>query len=142
MEMTKKWVKATAVMIALVAIVMSMRMVTYASTIDFSLRVTADGSNQDNISRRTVKAGGSRWDNKAYTRATSFPIEGTIWVRSIMRSNHNVFTPDMGMSTGDLGILQYAEYNATATANKYYYLSGRYGVGNENVLTVAGRYTP
>lgn len=116
----------------------------HAATTDFTLTVNNTGYNQDNLSKRTVKAGGSDYENKAYVRANSFSGTGTIYVKSIKLEDTSIYTGEIALgSASSVGVLKNASYNKYAQSGKYYYLQGRFGASaTGNSLTVVGRYTP
>ena len=58
----------------------------HAETKEFTLTVNSTGYQQDNLSKRTLKAGGSDYEKKCYVRATSFDGTGTVYVQSIKYS--------------------------------------------------------
>lgn len=116
----------------------------YAATSDFTLTVNSTGYNQDNISKRTIKAGGSDYENKAYVRANSFSGTGTIYVKSVKLEDDSIYTNEIALgSASSVGVLKSESYNKYAASGEYYFLQGRFGgSATGNSLTVVGRYTP
>lgn len=116
----------------------------HAATSEFTLTVNNTGYNQDNLSKRTVKAGGTNYENKAYVRANSFSGTGTIYVKSVKLEDTSIHTDEIALgSSSSVGELRKSSYNKYAQSGKYYYLQGRFGASaTGNSLTVVGRYTP
>jgi hypothetical protein len=116
----------------------------HAATTDFTLTVNNTGYNQDNLSKRTKKDGGTAYENKAYVRANSFSGIGTIYVKSVKLEDTSIYTGEIALrSANSVGVLKSATYNKYAQSGKYYYLQGKFGASSTgNSLTVVGRYTP
>lgn len=138
---TKKILATSLCMIMLI----STGIIAHADTTDFTLTVNKSGYQQDNLSKRTEKAGGSNYENKCYVRATGFTGTGTVYVQSIQIDNSAIHSQSeiaLG-SASSVGVLKGMNYNQYAPSGKYYYLQGRFGASaSGNTLNVVGRYTP
>ena len=117
----------------------------HAETKDFTLTVNNTGYQQDNLSKRTLKAGGSAYENKCYVRATSFHGTGTVYVQSIKLNDTGIHSKEeiaLG-SASSVNVRKDKEYNKYAPSGEYYYLQGRFGASaSGDTLKVVGRYTP
>ncbi len=112
-----------------------------AATNSFNIRVTDNGANQDNISRRTVKDNGTYiW----YVNPSSFSQSGgKIDLCSRQLNNTAVKSPFYLVSDMDIGENLPLQYGRSVPNNVDYYMEGRFNVncpGRE--LTVTGHYTP
>lgn len=122
----------------------SMGAVVRADTTQFTLTVNSTGYQQDNLSKRTLKAGGAAYENKCYVRPTSYTGTGTVYVQSIKLDNINIHSKnEIGLGSASVGNLRSEVYNTYAPSGSYYYLQGRFGASaTGNTLGVMGNYTP
>lgn len=131
-------------------IIIAMLMLTFfaipvrAATTSFTLTVTRDGQNQDPKSKRTEKAGGSKWKNRYYVTNETFDGLGTIKVKSINLNDSSITSnsKELNLSTKGVRDTEGTEYKTTAPSNQYYYLKAVYGSGLSKSLNATGRYTP
>lgn len=96
------------------------------------------------MSKRTLKAGGSAYENICYVRPTSYTGIGTVYVQSIKLDNTNIHSKkEIRLGSASVGSLRTEEYNTHAPSGSYYYLQGRFGASaTGNTLGVMGNYTP
>ena len=122
---------------------MSTTLVSQAATSNFTLTVTTSGQNQDTLSKRTVKDGGSSYENKCYVRPTGFRGTGTVGVKSIQLNNSAISSSEISLgSASSVNQLRSASYNRYAASGKYYYLKARLRGASTSSVNVTGRYTP
>ncbi|MDE7322428.1 MAG: hypothetical protein K2N73_06785 [Lachnospiraceae bacterium] len=117
----------------------------HAETKEFTLTVNSSGYQQDNLSKRTLKAGGSDYENRWYVRATGFVGTGTVYVQSIKLNDTSVHSnKEIALgSASSVGVRKDEAYNKYAPSGEYYYLQGRFGASaSGDTLNVVGRYTP
>lgn len=142
MRMSKK-VKKVVCSLALVGCLLGKSAIAYADTTYFTLTVTRSGANQDNLSKRTRKAGGSAYENKFYVTPTGYAGSGIITVESIQLHNSSVFSYPIPIKTDASSRTHSESYRTYATPGKYYYLEGIFGHSNpSSTLNLRGRYTP
>lgn len=127
-------------------VIMSLLMISgtvaFAATTDFSFVLnSAISSQNDPISKRTKKAGGTAYESIYYATPTYFSSEG--WIR--VQSNQL----DTGKQSKTFDLYSYAgrqrssAYGYKAPANINYYLKGVYGKTYDGGKTIVkGRYTP
>lgn len=118
--------------------------ITNAETSSFTLTITRSGRDNDILSKRTVKSGGDRYENKCYVTLKSFTGKGLVRVKSIQLkweaicSYYITFTNKSKINGTKKG-----SYFDPAHENMYYYLKGVYGTGSPSAtLKLTGRYTP
>lgn len=117
-------------------------LVSYAATSEFTLTVTRSGSNEDNMSKRTLKAGGDRWENYFYVTSTSYAgTTGTIKVKSIKLYDTTLESEPIRFGTAKLKTDK-ERYKRYAPSGEYYYLKGEFVASTGNVVKMLGRYTP
>lgn len=113
-----------------------------AATTSFTLTVTKDGQNQNPISKRTEKAGGSRYEKKCYVTTQTFSGNGSMLVQSVKYHEERIKSGKIILNRNTIGKTLTARYTE-APENKYYYLKATYGSGLfERSLNATGRYTP
>lgn len=131
-------------------IIIAMLMLTFcaipvrAATTSFTLTVTRDGQNQDPKSKRTEKAGGSKWENKYYVTNETFDGFGTIKVTSINLEDSKIasYPKTINLKTTGVQDKEGTKYKTVAPKNQYYYLKAEYSSGLSKSLNATGRYTP
>lgn len=112
----------------------------YADTTNFTLTLTRSGANEDNISKRTIKAGGSSWENRFYVTPTYYSNVGSIYARSFKLYEEGVNSETVILDQRGTYSDKYKSY---ARPNAYYFLRGSYrSSSNNNSINVQGRYTP
>lgn len=139
--MSRKKLRSLVGVFAVVLMLCCVGTTTHAETREFTLTVTKSGYDQDAKSRRTLKAGGDKYENCFYVTPTSFSRTGKILLRSVRYDDTSVRTEWVTASKKNVTV--HAYYMKTAKANKDYYLQGAYSSSSNNYsLTVEGRYTP
>lgn len=142
MKITNNLKKLVCTM-ALAVFVIGTGVVAYAETSAFTLTVNNTGYNQDNISKRTLKAGGSAYENICYVRATGFNGTGTVYVKSVKLNDSSIRSSEIALgSASSVNVLKNATYNQYAPSGEYYFLQGRFGASTGSSITVVGNYTP
>ncbi|GFI23863.1 hypothetical protein IMSAGC011_02653 [Lachnospiraceae bacterium] len=146
MERTKRKSKRKIIALGLCMMMLfSTGLLAHAQTTDFTLTVNSSGYQQDNLSKRTLKAGGTDYENKCYVRATNFVGTGTVYVQSIKLTDTSIHSESeiaLG-SASSVNVRKDKAYNKYAPSGEYYYLQGRFGASaSGNTLNVVGRYTP
>ena len=134
--------KMLMTMMAVIMLCCTCATVSHADTTYFTLTLTETGKNQDSMSKKTNKAGGSAYERKSYVTATFFSNPGKVLVKSKKYNTPSVCTGFMTLTDSDRRTVSSA-YNQYPEQNKYYYLQGEYrnSVCNGKI-TVKGRYTP
>ncbi len=94
----------------------------HAETTDFTLTVNNFGYQQDNLSKRTLKAGGTDYGNKCYVRATNFVKRITN-----MHLRVNIIICRGDLEHRHLGI-RFMLFTAILRKNKYVVLQGQINV--------------
>lgn len=113
----------------------------YAATNPFNISVTRTGYLEDNISKRTKKAGGTKFDNYFYATPTSFSPNGSIHLKSVKLTDNSLHTDWVTARKNYVTVA--AKYNRRATAEVNYFMKGAYNSSaNGYSLNVVGRYTP
>ena len=113
----------------------------HAETSNFTLTVTRTGYGEDDISKKTNKAGGDAYENCFYAKPTYFNRKGRIMLQSVKKEDKSVCSDWVTASEANVRV--YAYYRKKAAANCYYYMQGAYSSSSNNYsLTVAGKYTP
>lgn len=115
-----------------------------AATTSYTLTVTRNGQNQDPKSKRTEKAGGSKWKNSFYVTNENFTGLGAIKVVSINLKNSKIYSNPKYLNHKNEGVhdTEGTAYKTFAIDGEYYYLKAEYSSGIENKLNSTGRYTP
>lgn len=104
----------------------------YADTVEFDVTAIADPS-----SKRVIKAGGSKYENKFYVTGLTFNKEGILCCISVNLENQGIMSYDADISS--TYPKSSANYRTTAPSGVYYFMSAS---SNTNLLRVTGRYTP
>lgn len=136
--MKKKMVNSLLVVISMIMISGT---VVYAATTNFTFVLNASvSSDNDSISKRTMKSG-TAYESVYYVTPTYFTSPGWIRVKS------NQLVTDKESKSFDVysydGKPRSSSYGYAAPANIYYYLKAQYGktfYGGKTI--VKGRYTP
>ena len=131
-------------------IIIAMLMLTFfaipvsAATTNFTLTVTRNGQNQDPISKRTEKAGGSKYEKKFYVTNETFTGIGDMRVTSINLNNSKIVSKPKTINQKTKGVHDSwgTDYKTIAPSNQYYFLKAEYASGLGNSLNATGRYTP
>ena len=105
-----------------------------------SFNITVGGGAQDTKSKRTIKAGGSKFENRFYVTITSMnPQSGAIrvWSNALDGGvkSHSVLVKKGSQGSG-------ASYNGYAAWGKFYYMDSSYLVPWAPRTNATGRYTP
>lgn len=127
-----------------VVLLMGTGAVSQAEKSTFTMKLTRSGRNNDPISKRTIKSGEPRYENKFYMALTSYKGKGHIYFRSKMLKNKAIKSYNIVLSNkSKLNKTEWALYLQEAHEYEYYFLEGVYGAGSASAtLNVTGRYTP
>lgn len=117
----------------------STSLVAFAATTDFN--VTVGNSSTDTKSKRTLKAGGSSYENKFYVTVNSMTPSGM----NVYVSSHILEGPitsnEILVNSGTRGASASYRNTTAAPYEVYYYMDSRMsGPGGDANMT--GRYTP
>lgn len=139
--MTRK-IKSIICLMAICVCMLGTTLVAHADTSNFTLTVTRNGTNEDNMSKRTLKDGGSSYENKFYCTSTSYAgTTGTISVKSVKLYDTDVESNSINFGTAALKSAN-ANYKSYARSGDYYYLKGRFVASTGSTVKMLGRYTP
>lgn len=119
--------------------------VSNAETKDFTLTLNRNGVGNDALSKKTIKAGGTAYENKCYVTTTSMQGSGIIYVKSIKYTDSTIKSKqDLSLnSSTSIGVKKSCEYNKSAPSGDSYYLQGRYAINSKSdTVKAVGRYTP
>lgn len=109
-----------------------------AETTNFN--ITVGLGKQDPKSKRTKKAGGSKFENRFYVTITSMtPHAGAVnvWSNAL---DETVRSSPILARRGSKGIGTF--YNGYAEPGKYYYMNSSYALSPSIQVNATGRYTP
>lgn len=113
-------------------------MTVMADTTNFN--ITVGLGQQDTKSKRTIKSGGSNFENRFYVTVTSMtPHAGAVrvWSKSL---DNRVSTSPIVIRRGSNR--EGAYYNGYAQPGKYYYMDSSYVLSPSVQVNARGRYTP
>ena len=122
----------------------------FATTSQYNI-ITSRNSNEakydDNVSLRTQKDGGSKYESKYYVSPTWFNTKsaaaGKISLRSYRESYFkNVISHEVLISLSSKGKTKSAGYTYKVPAREFYRLAGRYYSGSVSYIQSKGKYTP
>ncbi|MGF0032343.1 hypothetical protein ACQRBN_05190 [Bariatricus sp. SGI.154] len=116
-------------------------MTTHAQTTDYYFNLTV---NTSDISKRTVKAGGSAYETIFYVTPTYFNRNIRYHAASFYLDTHSQYGVDITLTKAQTNQTVTGRYYITPPSNKYYYLYGTYDAAatSGSSLYVEGRFTP
>ncbi|RDU23439.1 hypothetical protein [Anaerosacchariphilus polymeriproducens] len=114
-----------------------------AQTQYFTVRLTYNGKNEDRLSKKTLKAGGDKFEYVFYATPISFNVDGCIYAKSVSYSYPHIHTDQVVLSSRELHKKQFSAYYIKPHEREYYYLEAKYIQSlSLRAITAKGRYTP
>lgn len=128
--------------IALVAGVMMLMsaMAVYAQTVNYTITVNSTGTNQDNLSKKTLK--NTDGDKYFYVTPTYFNTDNSSFFAFSQQYSGSASSQEIYVENG-LDETRDGYYkNGYAPGNVNYYMQTRYGYSVTGTVNSRGRYTP
>ena len=116
-----------------------------ADTVSFDITVNSKtaGASTDPYSKKTLKAGGSAYENKFYVTAKSVSNDKSICVFSVRVKKPEVTSEPIKINKSVVNKTKSSIYDSKkAPANEYYRLNSYLAPGSSGKVRVKGRYTP
>ena len=112
-----------------------------AETMSFVVTVNKKGVGEDNVSKKTQKAGGSRYENRFYVTVTKFEIKNTINLYSRQVTDINMTSYPCQFKASETNKTKNNPNVGDAPFGKKYRLHAYFG-GKSGTAKARGRFTP